>query len=153
LKPTYVTVSIIAASIILLLTPLGRTAVMYLFCFLIPAYKSYKAKESKEADDDGKWLTYWIVVSFFFAADDLIRKILFFVPYWGIVRIVVMILLYNPTSDGAGLIYSKILKPILSKYETQIDSLLNKAESKLQEGSKKVKDMVIDKTVEHLKKN
>ena len=63
LKPSVVL--LIFFVIMLVLSPILKTYTLLtsLVCYLIPAYLSFLALESKEKDDDIRYLTYWILFS------------------------------------------------------------------------------------------
>lgn len=50
---------------------------------MYPAYCSMKAIETKEKDDDTKWLTYWVVFAFFIIVETFSDFIVGWFPvYW-----------------------------------------------------------------------
>ena len=51
------------------------------------------------------WLTYWIVFGFLTAFDRLLEFVLFFVPYYYTLKLVFLIWLFYPRSNGAYTIY------------------------------------------------
>jgi hypothetical protein len=51
--------------------------------FLYPAYRSIKALESPNKDDDTKWLTYWVVFALFSVIEYFSNILLHWFPfYW-----------------------------------------------------------------------
>ena len=55
----------LAALFVLFLFENAFKIVSLLVGTIYPAYKSFKAIESKEKDDDTQWLIYWVVFAFF----------------------------------------------------------------------------------------
>lgn len=60
-----------------------------------------------------KWLTYWIVFGFVTAFDGLLSIVLFFLPAFYAFKVLFIIWLFYPRTDGASLIYEKFLRPNL----------------------------------------
>jgi TB2/DP1, HVA22 family len=46
-----------------------------------------KAIESKEKDDDTKWLTYWVVYSFFSLVEFFTDIFLFWIPFYWFLKV------------------------------------------------------------------
>lgn len=96
--------------------------------FLYPAYASIKAIESREKDDDTKWLTYWVVYSFFSLLEFFTDICLFWIPFYWFFKCVFLVYCMAPVpNNGAVTIYYKIIRPYFLKHESKIDSGFNKA--------------------------
>lgn len=103
--------------------------------FLYPAYASIKAIESKEKDDDTKWLTYWVVYSFFALVEFFSDIFLFWIPFYWLLKCIFMIYCFAPAKwNGSLTIYNRVIRPIVLKYESRIDNILNRAENLAKEG-------------------
>lgn len=79
----------------------GQWLVGILFTFLWPMYMSFKALESPGAQDDKKWLTYWVVFGFNYCFEDLIFRLLFFVPLIRLVRTALLVFLFASENNGS----------------------------------------------------
>ena len=108
--------------------------------FLYPAYRSFKALESDETDDDTQWLTYWVVYAFFTVFDEMTSWILNLMPFYFMIKLVLMIWMFWPTTNGARVIYNTVLAPFLRKYQDKIDKHVNNVEGGFDKGLKYVKD-------------
>ena len=107
----------------------GVVWISFLIGFLYPAYKSFKALETKDDDrDDQVWLTYWIVFGTLHVFDGLINYALGFIPGLGLIKIGLYVWLFHPKTLGAKLVYEKGFRPFLLKYEGDIDKNLAKGE-------------------------
>ena len=96
--------------------------------FLYPAYRSFKALESKGKDDDTQWLTYWVVYAFFTVFDEMTSWILNLMPFYFMIKLVLMIWMFWPTTNGALVIYNTVLAPFLRKYQVNIDKHVDDVE-------------------------
>merc|ERR1711951_175685 len=61
--------------------------VVNLIAFIYLAYKSIKALESNDKDDDSKWLTYWVVYGFFSVMEFFADIILSWFPFYFIAKV------------------------------------------------------------------
>ena len=102
--------------------------------FLYPAYASVKAIESRQKEDDTQWLTYWVVYSFFALVEFFADIFLFWIPFYWFLKCVFLTWCMAPiASNGSQLIYHRLIKPVVLKYQDKIDDALDKAADKLQE--------------------
>ena len=66
-----------------LVVGIGQQLVSNVVGFLYPAYCSMKAIETKQKDDDTKWLTYWVVFAVFTIVEYFSDTIVGWFPvYW-----------------------------------------------------------------------
>jgi receptor expression-enhancing protein 5/6 len=85
---------------------------------------SFKALRSPGDTDDKQWLTYWIVFSFFTVFDSVLAYVLFFLPFFYLIKMGLYVYLMHPKFKGALNIYSSFVEPLLIKYEGKIDESL-----------------------------
>ena len=52
----------------------------------------FKAVESPQGDDDTQWLTYWIVYSTFNILEYFTDLILFWIPFYSLLKVVVILI-------------------------------------------------------------
>ena len=82
------------------------------------------AIETKEnLDDDKQWLTYWMAFSLLNFADSVLGFLLRLIPFYQLIKMLVLIWLQNPMTQGAKILYEKYLKPLTIKYKDQIDQV------------------------------
>ncbi|XP_076105549.1 receptor expression-enhancing protein 5-like isoform X3 [Mytilus galloprovincialis] len=102
--------------------------------FLYPAYASVKAIESRQKEDDTQWLTYWVVYSFFALVEFFADIFLFWIPFYWFLKCVFLVWCMAPiASNGSQMIYHRLIKPIVLKYQNKIDDAIDKAADRLQE--------------------
>ena len=62
-----------------------------------PAYLSFKALETPQANDDVQWLTYWVVFGFFNLIESFaLRLVLYYIPWYFTMKTVFIIWLQLP---------------------------------------------------------
>merc|ERR1719273_2621353 len=99
----------------------GSKLISDLVCFVYPAYMSFKAIDSQQIEDDMQWLTYWIVFSTMAILETTNVKYLFeYVPFYFFLKIAFMIWLYHPKYQGAIVVYSQVLRPLVLPYIAKV---------------------------------
>ena len=111
---------------------------------LYPAYMSMKAIASPDEDDDKQWCTYWTVFFTFELVEKFFGYLLHFLPFYFVIKLVFLIWLFFPTTQGATVLYEKVLRHFWSKYESDIDSALNNVSEKVKKGVANAKQTVND---------
>ncbi|CBZ53204.1 Receptor expression-enhancing protein 3, related [Neospora caninum Liverpool] len=89
--------------------------------FLYPAWQSFKAVETPGRDDDKLWLTYWVVYAAFSLLEYFVDIILFWVPFYYLLKCAFLLYLYLPWTKGAETIYNQVIRPHLLEHEKSID--------------------------------
>lgn len=111
---------------------IGSSLLCSVVCFVYPAYKSFKAVESPEGDDDRQWLTYWIVYSTFNILEYFADLILFWIPMYDLIKCLFLVWCMWPiANNGSAIVYNSILRPWLLKNESRIDARLEKVAGKV----------------------
>ncbi len=111
----------------------GASMLTTLIGVAYPAFMSFRALESKEADDDKMWLTYWIVFGCFSIVDQFAGFILRFIPFYYVLKVSLLIWMFHPSSLGSISLYENFVYPFLKKYESKLDEMEKNMGSKLQE--------------------
>jgi receptor expression-enhancing protein 5/6 len=94
----------------------GAKLITDLVSFVYPAYMSFKAIDSGNADDDTQWLTYWVVFSFISIIESCATFLVEFIPFYFAIKVSFFVWLYHPKFKGAGLVYSQVIKPFVVPY-------------------------------------
>ncbi|XP_071170782.1 receptor expression-enhancing protein 5-like isoform X1 [Mytilus edulis] len=130
----YIVIALAAFLGIYLMVGYGAQFVCNFVGFLYPAYASVKAIESSQKEDDTQWLTYWVVYSFFALVEFFADIFLFWIPFYWFLKCVFLVWCMAPiASNGSQMIYHRLIKPIVLKYQNKIDDAIDKAADRLQE--------------------
>lgn len=150
LKPVIIVFGhVVVLALFILLTTVGRVLLESTLLFFYPAYKSFQALKSEESYDDRRWLTYWITFGFFYGFDTSLSFIFGQIPFWPFIRMGILLYIMHPMYGGSEIVYGRIIKPVLDKYDEHIDKYLDSAESKFQDFGNKAKKA----TAETISKN
>lgn len=113
--------AIILAALIILIT-MGGTILSAVITVVYPAFKSIKALETKDTeDDDAVWLTYWCVFGIFTLLDEFAYILLSLIPFYFYIKIGFFLWMMAPQTQGAVVIYKAVLRPLLIKHRDRID--------------------------------
>ena len=115
--PGYILIGVFSLMLILVIFEYGAAFFVNVLTFAYPAYKSFKAIESKEQDDDVQWLTYWMVYGLFVVTDEYVGFILSIIPFYYLIRLSFMVYLFLPQTKGAIKVYHIAIAPLLNAYK------------------------------------
>jgi len=125
--------------------------ISYVFMF------SIKAIETKDKDDDTKWLTYWVVYALFSLLEFFSDIFLFWIPFYNLSKCIMLLwLMYPSGSNGSVMLYYKFIRPFILRHESQIDSAFGKAKAAASsamnqagELASDAKDIAVDAGMKH----
>jgi len=92
--------------------------------FLFPIFASYKALKTSDPAQLTPWLMYWVVFSCFLLAESWVGFVLSWIPLYSYVRLLFLLYLVLPQTQGARLIYEEHVHPFLESNETEIDDFI-----------------------------
>ncbi|MED6204144.1 HVA22-like protein k [Stylosanthes scabra] len=114
-----------------LLCPLNSNIVLKTACcsigLVIPVYSTFKAIESKDQDDQHKWLLYWAAYGSFSVAEMFAEKLLSWFPLYYHMKFAFLVWLQLPPLNGAKQLYADHLRPFLLKHQARLDQVVNLA--------------------------
>ena len=82
--------------------------------FLYPAYRSIKALESPNKDDDTKWLTYWVVFALFSIIEYFSDILLYWFPFYWLFKVSQQLTVYSSSALTA---FPSVLAQRLLKFQ------------------------------------
>lgn len=91
---------------------------------LYPMYASFKALEGGQQDDVLQWLRYWTTYAALSLTETVFYKALAWVPFYHILRILIVLWLFHPSTGGAESVYHWVVGPLLRRYSPKIDTAL-----------------------------
>ena len=124
IKGIYVVIGLVL-SVIFVYLNIFDTIITNLVGTLYPAFWTIKSIEKDDLKDQKNWLTYWAVFGSFILVDMFSPIIVKFIPFYFVMKILFLIWLFMPGSNGCKIIYNLIVKKILRKYEEKIDTVVN----------------------------
>ncbi|PKU78725.1 protein HVA22-like [Dendrobium catenatum] len=77
---------------------------------LYPLYASVQAIESTSKLDDEQWLAYWIIYSFITLMEMIAAPILYWIPIWYKIKLLLVAWLVLPQFRGASFIYERFVR-------------------------------------------
>ncbi|XP_068776879.1 receptor expression-enhancing protein 4 isoform X2 [Struthio camelus] len=108
---------------------LSRVVVL-VFGMLYPAYASYKAVKTKNIREYVRWMMYWIVFAIFMATETFTDIFISWFPFYYEIKMAFVVWLLSPYTRGASLLYRKIVHPMLSRKEQEIDTYIIQAKER-----------------------
>uniref|UniRef100_A0A915LEF5 Receptor expression-enhancing protein n=1 Tax=Meloidogyne javanica TaxID=6303 RepID=A0A915LEF5_MELJA len=87
--------------------------------------KRLHAIESHTKEDDTQWLTYWVVFALLNIIEFFSDSILYYFPFYYLLKCIFLLWLYMPSTLGALLIYDRLIRPFHLQYQAQIEEKLN----------------------------
>jgi len=100
----------------------GAKLISDLVSVVYPAYKSFKAIDSKDPIQDTQWLTYWVVFAFFSIVENVAVFLVEYIPFYFFLKLGFFIWLYHPQFLGAGLVYKTLIDPYVMPYVNSFGS-------------------------------
>ena len=124
IKGIYV-VLVLLVSVILVYLNIFDSVITNLVGTLYPAFWTIKSIENDNLQEQKNWLIYWAVFGFFILIDMFSPIIVKFVPFYLVMKILFLIWMFMPGSNGSKMVYGLIVKKILKRYETDFITVFN----------------------------
>merc|ERR1712048_720886 len=140
IKRTWVALALITVASCGLLVGFAAQIICNFIGFLYPAYESIKAIESQSKLDDTKWLTYWVVYSSFIVVEFFSDYLLFWIPFYYVLKCALLLYCMLPQYNGSQTIYNLCLRPLFLEHQAKIDQAL----AKTKEMGPSLADQVVD---------
>ena len=128
--------------VVLVMLGIGNTYITCLLGVAYPCFMSFLALESKGADDDKQWLTYWVVFGIFNIIDQFAGFILTFIPFYFFLKLIFLVWLFHPISNGATTVYNAYILPNMKQYEKHIQAIEKGAADMADAAKSKVEGVV-----------
>ena len=103
----------------------GYNLVSALLTCIYPIIASIKALESRDEDDDKKWLSFWTVFGIFQTVEMLFSWVLTLIPFYYTLRLAFFVYLMAPQTNGAYMLYESVFSPLVRKNEKKINKIID----------------------------
>jgi len=120
-RPSYIILGVCAFVLLFVLFGVGANPLCNLVGFIYPLYASFKALKTEDKEDDSMWLTYWIVYGFFTLVESFSDFLLYWVPFYHMIKIGFLVWCMHPSFRGANKIYKNVIEPFLDTHLKDID--------------------------------
>ncbi|CAK7341977.1 unnamed protein product [Dovyalis caffra] len=97
-----------------------------LFGYAYPAFECFKSVEKNKVDIEEIrfWCQYWIIIALMTVCERIGDTFLSWLPMYGEVKLAFFIYLWYPKTKGTGYIYDAMLRPFVTRHETDIERKL-----------------------------
>ncbi|KAH9988830.1 TB2/DP1, HVA22 family-domain-containing protein [Xylariaceae sp. FL0662B] len=99
--------------------------------FLFPLFASYKALKTSDPAQLTPWLMYWSVFACALLVESWLELILVWIPFYSYIRLLFLLYLVLPQTQGARQIYETYLHPYLEENETAIEEFIASAHDRV----------------------
>ncbi|KAL8239437.1 hypothetical protein R6Q59_016004 [Mikania micrantha] len=116
-----------AVGLRLLLVPLDSNIVIRTACcsvgVALPVYSTFKAIETKNQNEQQKWLLYWAVYGSFSVGEIFADKFISWFPLYYHMKLAFLVWLQLPTTNGAKQLYMNYLRPFFLRHQARLDQI------------------------------
>ncbi|OZC08868.1 TB2/DP1, HVA22 family [Onchocerca flexuosa] len=114
---------------------------------LYPAFKTFKVIREGDFLQMKRWLKYWTVYAGFLAADTVgdILLLPYIIPGYLLMKLSFLLWTASPWTDGASTVHQKLIAPLLTIYERDIDEMLDNMGRSIQRQISKLGSGALDK--------
>lgn len=102
----------------------GYNIVVALVTCVYPMLQSIKTIESDDNEETNMWLCFWTIFGLFQTAELFLGFILYYIPYYSIVRLLFFLYLMLPQTQGAKTLYLSVFRALLTNYKPQIEAFI-----------------------------
>lgn len=112
----------------LLLSPLGSNIVVRTACcsvgIVLPVYSTFKAIETKDRNEQQRWLVYWAAYGSFSVAEIFADKFISWFPLYYHMKFAFLVWLQLPSVNGARQLYMDHMRPFLLRHQARLDQVV-----------------------------
>lgn len=98
---------------------------------LYPAYGSYRALKLSRYDEIKQWLVYWVVFAAFTICESFADFIIAWIPLYREFKLLIVLWLVSPGTDGSSLLYGELIFPLLEQNEGKLLEMVANARNEL----------------------
>ncbi|KAK1753973.1 receptor expression-enhancing protein 2 [Echria macrotheca] len=99
--------------------------------FLFPLFASYKALKTSDPSQLTPWLMYWVVLACALLVESWTEWFLVWIPLYAYIRLLFLLYLVLPQTQGAQIIYRTYVHPWLHENEAAIEDFIASAHERL----------------------
>lgn len=112
--------------------------------FLFPLFASYKALKTSDPAQLTPWLMYWSVLSCALLVEAWLEFILVWIPFYAYMRLLFLLYLVLPQTQGARHLYETYVHPYLAENEVAIEDFIASAHDRLKAAGMKYLKQAIE---------
>lgn len=139
-KKTHMAAGVAATAALFIFFNIAGQLITNVIGFAYPAYQSFKAIESSHKEDDTQWLTYWTVFGVFSILETVVDAIIYWFPFYYIIKVAFLLYLYLPQFNGAQHLYLTAIRPRFLAHQNSLDHLVDSVKGKVNAAAETLKD-------------
>lgn len=136
----FVAVALFFASLLILIFH-GVELAVCSYTIIYPAFRSIRAIETDEKDDDKTWLCYWVIIGVLEVLETFFGFIFWFIPFWKWVRVIFFV--YMISFGGAEVMLNKLL-PLIKAHQSEIQAVIDQVTEVANDAAQEAKKQVTD---------
>ena len=124
----YVVIGLLLICVILVYLNIFESFITNFIGTVYPGFCTIKSIE-KKSKDKKNWLTYWLIFGSFLIVDKFAVIIMKIIPFYFVLKILFLIWMFLPGSNGSAIVYNLLLKKIFKYLETNVDPYMKEAKT------------------------